>query len=190
MKKSIIKLLKKELNLSTQEISNLIEIPPKPELGDYAFPCFLLAKKLKRSPVDTAKETAKKLKTTRKIDKISVVGPYINFFINKKLMAEQIVKINNDFGKKKNKEKILLEHTSVNPNASPHVGNMRNSIIGDFIKRTLEFSGYKLETHFYINDVSKQVAMLALVLAQEMIEKFGGDHIKEMKRNFSSYAKP
>ena len=102
-------------------------------------------------------------KLPKEINEIKVIGPYINFFVNNKLLAEQILRINENFGKDNKRGKILIEHTSVNPNASPHVGRARNSVIGDSISRILEFNGYKIEKHYYVNDVSKQVAMLALV---------------------------
>lgn len=162
-KKEIVNLLFKHINLNKKEIESLLEIPLNEKFGDYAFPCFVLAKKLKKAPQEIAKEVANKLKSSKEIEKIEVKGAYINFFVNKKKLAEQIIKINENYGKKKGKEKILLEHTSVNPNASPHVGRTRNSIIGDSIKRILLFSGHKVETHYYVNDVSKQVAMLVLV---------------------------
>jgi len=164
-KKEIINSLTKNINLKKQEIEKLLETPPNPDLGDYAFPTFTLASQQKKDPKQIASDLAKKIKPGKFIEKIQATGPYINFFLNKKLLAEHIININQSFGKNqaKNKEKILLEHTSVNPNASPHVGRTRNSIIGDSIKRILEFSGHKIETHYYVNDVSKQIAMLALV---------------------------
>ena len=57
---------------------------------------------------------------------------------------------------------MLVEHTSINPNASPHVGRARNALIGDSIVRILRFQGYKIETHYFVNDVGKQIAMLVL----------------------------
>lgn len=178
-KKEIVDLLSKQIDLKKQEIEPLIETPPSSELGDYAFPCFALAGKLKKSPNEIAQETAKKLKPTKAIQEIKVSGPYINFFINQEMLARHILMIDEHFGKQKNKEKILLEHTSVNPNASPHVGRTRNSIIGDSIKRILEFSGHKVETHYYINDVSKQVAMLALVFKpSDNFDKLLGKYVE------------
>ena len=59
-------------------------------------------------------------------------------------------------------KKILVEHTSINPNASPHVGRARNALIGDSIVRILRFQGYKIEVHYFVNDVGKQIAMLVL----------------------------
>jgi arginyl-tRNA synthetase len=176
-KQEIVSLISKQTKLKSGQIENLIEIPPNPDLGDYAFPCFILTKPKtdemwgdveksffkKKNPTEIAKHLAEKLKPTKNTQEIKATGPYLNFFINKKELAKQIIKINKDYGKGKEKEKILLEHTSVNPNASPHVGRTRNSIIGDSIKRILEFSGNKVETHYYVNDVSKQIAMIALV---------------------------
>jgi len=166
MREIIINILSKELKTDKKEIENLIEIPPDSKLGDYAFPCFALSKQLNKDPKQIAGDIVKKIKKTKEIEKIQQAGPYVNFFINKKIFADKILKeaVGESFGRtgKKKKEKILLEHTSVNPNASPHVGRTRNSIIGDSIKRILEFQGHKVETHYYVNDVSKQVAMLAL----------------------------
>lgn len=162
MKEIIANLLEKELKIKKEEILNLIEIPPQQEMGDYAFPCFILAGKFKKSPVQIAAELAKKLKLPENIEKAEAKGPYLNFFVDEKILAEKILDVDEKFGRENKKEKILLEHTSLNPNASPHVGRTRNSIIADSIKRILEFQGYQVETHFYVNDVSKQVAMLAM----------------------------
>ena len=59
-------------------------------------------------------------------------------------------------------KKVLVEHTSVNPNAEPHLGRVRNALIGDAIVRIFKFQNYKVETHFFVNDVGKQIAMLVL----------------------------
>ncbi len=165
MKEEIIKEIVKETKLKKEEIENILEIPPNLEMGDFAFPCFVLSKKLKKAPNIIVEELAEKFKNLKifGIEKIEVKGPYLNFFIDKKRLAERIININANFGRQKQNEKILLEHTSVNPNASPHVGRTRNSIIGDSIYRILDFLGNKIERHYYVNDVSKQIAMLALV---------------------------
>ena len=162
-KQQIISLLAKQTSLKKEEIESIIEIPPAQELGDYSFPCFALSKKLKKSPDQIAQELSNKIKTSKEIEKIEQKGPYLNFYINKTILAKEVLKIKDNYGRGKQKQKILLEHTSVNPNASPHVGRTRNSIIGDSIYRILTFLGNKVERHYYINDVSKQIAMLALV---------------------------
>jgi len=169
-KQEVIKLLSKQINLKPKEIQDLIETPSNPDFGDYAFPCFILSKELRKAPNIIAENLAKKIKPNKNIESLKAVGPYVNFFINKQKLAQEIVNINSGFGKQKQNEKILLEHTSVNPNASPHLGRTRNSIIGDSIYRILSFLGNKVERHYYINDVSKQIAMLALVF--KPIDKF------------------
>jgi len=187
MKDVIAKLLEKQTKLKKEEIENLLEIPPTPELGDFSFPCFKLASVFKKNPVEIAKNLAKEIKPKAGITKIEAKGPYINFFVDKKLFAKEVLHIEDNFGKGRNKEKILLEHTSINPNASPHVGRTRNAIIGDSIKRILEFNGHKVETHYYVNDVSKQIAMLALNFKPtDTFEKLLGKYIeigKKIKEN-------
>jgi len=162
-KEEIIKFLKKQVK---QEIN--LEKPPKPELGDYAFPCFNLAKILKKNPNEIAKDLAKKFPKSNLIKEAKATGPYVNFFTDKGKLTEtilkKIIKEKNKYGSDnsgKNK-KIIVEHTSINPNASPHVGRARNAFIGDVIVRTLKFQGYNVEIHYFINDVGKQIALLVL----------------------------
>ena len=163
-KEDILKFLKKETNLE----SIPLEVPPNPEMGDYAFPCFILAKEWKKSPFDIAKELAKKFKSSKLINEAKVIGPYLNFFVDKNRITHDtildVLKQKDKFGSSNSGKgkKILLEHTSINPNASPHVGRARNALIGDSVARMLRFQGYKVEVHYFVNDVGKQVAMLAL----------------------------
>ena len=188
MKNSIINLLSKELKLKKEEIERLLEVPPNPEMGDYAFPCFILSKTLKKPPVEIAFEISRNLKKNlskiKELEKVESKGPYINFFIDKKFIASEVLSraLNEDFGKQKQNKKILIEHTSVNPNASPHVGRARNSIIGDSIVRILKFLGNKVEIHYYVNDVSKQIAMLSLIYKK-------GDSFDDMLKNYIEISK-
>src|SRR3989338_11306468 len=163
-KEHITGLLKKEAKAENVEL----ETPPNPEMGDYAFPCFSLSKVYKKNPAEIAQDLAKKLKKDKFIDEIKVIGPYLNFFINKKALTEETIKRvlkekekygSSNIGKNK---KIILEHTSINPNASPHVGRARNALIGDSLARILRFQGYKPEVHYFVNDIGKQISMLVL----------------------------
>jgi len=174
MKPLIINLLKKEVPLKQKEIENLIEIPSSLEFGDYSFPCFSLSKKLKQNSNQIAQNLKKKIKFPKEIEKIETRGSYLNFFVDKKILTEkivrQILKQKENFGKINlgKKQKALIEHTSINPNASPHVGRVRNAIIGDSITKILKFVNFKTETHYYVNDVSKQIAMLVLAGADKL----------------------
>lgn len=190
MKDQIASLLIKELKLKKEEIENLIEIPPNHKMGDYSLPCFTLSKTLRKPPVEIALELSrslnKNLSKIKSIEKIENKGPYLNFFIDKKILVSEVLSkaLNEDYGKIKltKQNKIIVEHTSVNPNASPHVGRARNSIIGDSIVRILKFLGNKVEIHYYINDVSKQIAMLALVYKK-------GDKFEDMLNNYIKISK-
>lgn len=178
-KDSIINALKKQVKTEV-----FLEIPPNSELGDYAFPCFNLAKEMKKNPVMIAKELADKLKING-IENIRAIGPYVNFFVDKSSLAadviKKILKEKQNYGKEKRNEKIAIEHTSLNPNSSPHVGRARNAFIGDSIARILKFLGNKVTVYYYINDVSKQVAMLALNFTGK--ETFSGLIDKYIKVN-------
>ena len=122
-REEIFKAIKKEV----KDVDISLEVPPNPELGDYAFPCFSLAKIYKKNPNDIAKELSLKIKKSKFISEIKATGPYLNFFINKDSLTggtlKEILRKKDKFGSSnigKNK-KIILEHTSINPNASPHV---------------------------------------------------------------------
>ena len=90
-------------------------------------------------------------------------GPYINFFINYDNFSKQVLKsINEDYGKLEPKnKKVILEHTSANPNGPLHIGHIRNSIIGDSLARVLKSAGYDVETQYYVNDMGRQIAIIA-----------------------------
>ncbi len=186
MKDIIVSLLTKNTKLQKAEIEKLIEIPPSFEMGDYAFPCFTLSETLKKNPVEIALELSRVLskKLPKEISKVENKGPYLNFFIDRKILAKETITqaLNESYGSEKQGNKIIIEHTSVNPNASPHVGRSRNSIIGDSIVRILKFLGNKVETHYYVNDVSKQIAMLALIYKK-------GDKFSDMLNNYIKISK-
>ncbi len=163
-KNAITDFLKKETSLENIEL----EAPPNADMGDYAFPCFILAKGWKKSPNEIALELSSKFQPNELVAGVKAVGPYLNFFVNKNRIAEQtirqILKQKDKYGSSGSGKgkKVLVEHTSINPNASPHVGRARNALLGDCIVRILRFEGYKVEVHYFVNDVGKQIAMLVL----------------------------
>jgi len=78
--KNIVSLLKEKIDLPEDEIKRLIEIPPDPKMGDYAFPCYSLSKTLKKSPNVIATELSNAIHTVLPIAEIKAIGPYVNFF--------------------------------------------------------------------------------------------------------------
>jgi arginyl-tRNA synthetase len=110
-KEEIISILAKNTKLRETEIEKLIEMPPNSDLGDYAFPCFVLSKHFKKSPDKVAEHLKNEIKPTKSIEKIESKGAYLNFFINKKTLAQNIIEINANFGKIKlgKKRKIAID---------------------------------------------------------------------------------
>jgi len=161
-----------------------IEIPPN-ELGDFAFPCFTLSSILKKSPNNIALEITKQIQKDKWIKKIEVKGGYVNFYLDFELLKKSTFEVLFDnkieYGtlEKKNK-KVIVEHTSANPNGPLHVGRARNPIIGDTITRIFKAAGYNVESQFYLDDMGKQVAILA----------WGVNNLKEKDIPKSDYEKP
>jgi len=137
-----------------------LEKPPE-DFGDFSFPCFQLAPVARKSPSDIAAELAGFVKSKKSewIEKVEEKNGYVNFFVNKTKLAELALK--GAFEKEdKREEKVILEHTSANPNGPLHVGRARNPIIGDTLARIFRWRGYDVETQFYVDDMGKQVAIL------------------------------
>ncbi|MFQ6009780.1 MAG: arginine--tRNA ligase [Candidatus Aenigmatarchaeota archaeon] len=136
-----------------------IEEPTQKGFGDFAYQCFEAAKGLKEKPNETAERIAKAVKL--KGVKAKAIGPYVNFYIDWNVFGQKLLEgIDINYGRGEKKKKALIEHTSINPNASPHVGRARNAIIGDSIVRILKFLGYDTEVHYWVNDMGKQIALL------------------------------
>ena len=128
-KKEILKLIDTKLD------ENIIKIPPSPELGDYSFPCFILSKKLKKSPNEIALELSK-IKLPAIFEKVEQKGPYLNFFLNKEKLSSEILKEikkqKQKYGSQKNKsKKIVIESPGPNTNKPLHLGHLRNICLGN-----------------------------------------------------------
>jgi arginyl-tRNA synthetase len=161
--------------------------PPLTDGGahaDFASPvAFELAKEQKRSPVQVASELASGLRAELEREGITVEtkGPYINFHTGRDYLAASLrAAILPGYGDlPKKSERIVLEHTSANPNGPLHVGHIRNTIIGDSLARLFRKAGFRVEVQYYVNDMGRQIAIVAwgfsyLDIPQHEGEK--GDH--------------
>lgn len=163
-KKQIIGLLAKATKLSEKEIEPLIEIPPAPEMGDFAFPCFSLSKIFKKDPKQIALDLEKKIKPEGMIAKIKSTGPYLNFFLDESKLAKEVLsdiwKKKNKFGAGENKkEKVMVEgFGQPNTHKAFHVGHLRNVCLSEAVSNLLESSGYKVIRANYYGDVGAHVA--------------------------------
>ncbi|MDD5133253.1 MAG: arginine--tRNA ligase [Candidatus Nanoarchaeia archaeon] len=158
--KEIIKLLEKHVKNPT------LEIPPSKELGDYAFPCFPLAREYKKNPIEIAQDLHKKIKPTKAIEKITVNGGYLNFFINKELLAEevinQILKEKEKYGNShlgKNKT-IVIDMSSPNIAKPFGIGHLRSTIIGNSLSEIHKKLGFKTIKINYLGDWGTQFGKL------------------------------
>jgi arginyl-tRNA synthetase len=167
MKTEVINLLSKNIKqLKKEEIENLLEVPPTQEMGDFAFPTFSLASKLKKNPAEIAYDLSKKIKTTEEIEKIEAKGPYINFFVDRKALAKNLIKDilkkgnnygNNNSGKGK---KIVIDMSSPNIAKPFGIGHLRSTIIGNSLSKISESQGYKTVKINYLGDWGTQFGKL------------------------------
>jgi arginyl-tRNA synthetase len=137
----------------------VIEQPPKVELGEYAMPLtFELAKKLRKAPRKIAEEIANGIGPIEGFEKLEVAGAgYINARVKRAdmaaaLLADQRPKVDTPSGK------ILVEHSSINPNKAAHIGHLRNAILGDTFVRLLRYAGREVDVQNYIDNTGVQVA--------------------------------
>ncbi len=142
-----------------------LETPP-PGMGQYAFPCFTLAPVMKKAPQAIAATIAATLRPGGWVDRVEAKGGYVNFYLNPTRLTDAtlhlILKRKDTYGwLEAHKEHVIIEHTSANPNGPLHVGRARNPIIGDTLVRLFKAAGYHVSSQFYLDDMGKQVAILA-----------------------------
>ena len=140
----------------------VLERPPKIEMGEAASPiCFELAKRLKRAPRQIAQEIAANLGKIDGIARVDVAGGgYLNAFFDraefwKAALAE---KGGASSGAMAKREKVIVEHTSINPNKAAHIGHVRNAVLGDALARILRHAGEAVQVQNYIDNTGVQVA--------------------------------
>lgn len=168
MKEIVLGLLEKNLKdkLKKEEIEKLIEIPPQQELGDFAFPCFTLSKLEKKSPTQISQELVNKIEKDKpgEISNIESKGPYLNFFIDKKILAKRVLNeaIKKNYGKSKDGvgKKIAIDLSSPNIAKPFGIGHLRSTIIGNSISNIANYLGYKTIKINYLGDWGTQFGKL------------------------------
>lgn len=159
IKKIIIDLLK------SAGVSGEIELssPPKPEMGDFCFACFDMAKKNQKNPHEVARDLLKKIKQNELINNIEANGPYINFFINSGIAVKILLQSINIQHKNKlpnigQQGKVVIEYPSNNTHKELHIGHLRNICIGNSLVQLFKYNGYNVVPINYINDFGAHVA--------------------------------
>lgn len=180
--------------LDEKEIISLIEVPPSYEMGDYAFPCFKLAKIFRKAPNLIAEEIANKIQENPYFEKIENVGPYVNFFIDKSILVETVLEeIKNkkekygssDIGKGKT---VIVEYSSPNIAKPFHIGHIRTTIIGHALYRIYSFLGYDTVAINHLGDYGTQFGKLIVAYKKwgdrSVIEK---DPINELLKLYIKF---
>ncbi len=161
-KKIIAEKIAKAAELQQEEIVSYIEVPPNQEMGDYAFPCFKLAKTLKKAPPVIAGDLKEKIVLDENIERIEIAGGYLNFYINKLILTKNVLdeidlkKENygaNESGKGKN---IIVEYSSPNIAKPFHIGHLRNTVIGAALYRIYKYLGYNTTGINHLGDYGTQ----------------------------------
>ncbi len=156
------------------ELSVVLERPPKLEMGEAASPvCFELAKRLKKAPRQIAQEIANSLPKIEGIARVEVAGAgYLNAFFDRAWFWESARKgasgPSAGLGASERK-KVIVEHTSINPNKAAHIGHLRNAVLGDTMVRLLRHTGNDVAVQNYIDNTGVQVA--DVVIAFQQMEK-------------------
>lgn len=148
--------------IDKKEIKSYIEIPPNSDMGDYAFPCFKLAKALKKAPPIIANDLKEKIELDENIEKIEIVGGYLNFYINKKVLVKTVLeeidssKENYGSSNEGNGKKVLVEYSAPNIAKEFHIGHLRTTIIGAALYNVYKFLGYDTVGINHLGDYGTQ----------------------------------
>ncbi len=165
-KQIIAKTIAEVVNIDEKELKSYIEIPKDANNGDYAFPCFRLAKELKKAPPMIANEIKEEIKINEKIiEKVEVVGGYLNFYIQQEQMVEEVLKEINaqeeygksEIGKGKN---IVIDYSAPNIAKPFHIGHLRSTVIGGALYNIYKYLGYHTIGVNHLGDYGTQFGKL------------------------------
>ncbi len=193
-KLEIAYLLKQVTGVQQQEIVNAIETPPNKDMGDFAYPCFKLAKQFKKAPALIAQELSEKIVKPDFIEEIKVQNAYINFFVSKsvyvKEVLEQVLCQNEKYGNSTVGEgkTIVIDYSSPNIAKPFHVGHLRSTVIGNALYQIFETLGYHCEGVNHLGDWGTQFGKLIVAYqkwgSKEAVEQYG---IQELMRIYVKF---
>ena len=191
-KNEIAKLICTHVDLEYEEILSSIEVPPDTNMGDYAFPCFKLAKTMRKAPPAIAEDL------TTKIDnpnyKAVATGAYLNFFVDKAFLAEnvlkEVIRTKENYGRddQGNGKTIVIDYSSPNIAKPFHVGHLRSTVIGNALYQMYKFLGYNCISVNHLGDWGTQFGKLIVAYKNwgddALIEQ---DGIKELTRIYVKF---
>lgn len=192
-KKLIAERIKTLVDLEVEKIEELVEIPPKSDMGDYAFPCFQLAKVMRKAPNMISADIVEQI-NKEGFEKVEALGPYVNFFLDKSLftkaVVEEVIAKGDKYGSGNEGEgkKVVVEFSSPNIAKPFHVGHLFTTAIGNSLYKILNFDGYSTTRINHLGDWGTQFGKLISAYKrwgdEEALEK---DPIKELLRIYVKF---
>ena len=164
-KQIIAKQISKTIGVNEEELASYIETPKDTKNGDYAFPCFKLAKELRKAPPVIANEIKEKIEITEEIEKVEVAGGYLNFFINKSIVATEVlneISKSEQYGKSNlgNTKNIVIDYSAPNIAKQFHIGHLRSTVIGGALYNIYKYLGYNVTGVNHLGDYGTQFGKL------------------------------
>lgn len=197
-KVKIAELIKQHVDLEVEAIEKLIEIPPKPEMGDYAFPCFQLSKVMRKVPNMIAEEL-KGLIDSEGFERIESLGPYLNFFVDKGVFAKntlnKVLEEGDNYGASNIGEgkTVCVEYSSPNIAKPFHVGHLFTTAIGNSLYKMFKKEGYNTVGLNHLGDWGTQFGKLISAynrwVDEEALEKAPIDELLRIYVKFHEEAK-
>ena len=192
-KKKIAELIKEHVDLDLDKIEGLIEIPPRPEMGDYAFPCFQLAKVMRKAPNMISGELAENINKDG-FEKVEQLGPYVNFFVDKGVFSkntiEKVVEEGDNYGASNIGEgkNVCVEYSSPNIAKPFHVGHLFTTAIGNALYKMYKKEGYNAIGINHLGDWGTQFGKLISAYHRWVDEEaLEADPIKELLRIYVKF---
>lgn len=197
MKSKIVDLIAANVEgLTKEDINALMETPPKPELGDFAFPCFRLAKTMRKAPQMIAADIQAAIGEVDFLDRIEVQGAYLNFFVKKTVYVKSMVQsaLADSFGSSDMGEgqTICIDYSSPNVAKNFHVGHLRTTIIGNSLYKIFSKLGYKVVRINHLGDWGTQFGKLIVAYKawgnEEAVKKDGVAELMKLYVKFHDEA--
>ena len=192
-KKKIAELIKEHVDLDLDKIEGLIEIPPRPEMGDYAFPCFQLAKVMRKAPNMISGELAENINKDG-FEKVEQLGPYVNFFVDKGVFSkntiEKVLEEGDNYGASNIGEgkNVCVEYSSPNIAKPFHVGHLFTTAIGNALYKMYKKEGYNAIGINHLGDWGTQFGKLISAYHRWVDEEaLEADPIKELLRIYVKF---
>lgn len=192
--KELAAVIAKAAQLDTEQVSEMLEVPSDTKMGDYAFPCFRLAKTLRKAPPLIAQDIAQNIEKPNFISDIQVVNAYINFYVDKEFFVKQVIsgieEKGDDFFRSTegNGKTVCIDYSSPNIAKPFHVGHLRSTVIGNALYKIYKALGYDCVGINHLGDWGTQFGKLIVAYKKwgdkATVEK---DDIKELSRIYVKF---